>query len=110
MVLGNHQHVSRSLRINILERNRTLVFIHFLGRDLSSNNAAKQAVFHIQSPSEAKAVDLTIPVPERPHRASEAYQSDKITLDGTTQNASSRAKRRKISSRGDETGHMPSPK
>ena len=44
--LGDHEHVRRRLRIDVLERKGVLVFVDFLGRNFTGNDAAEQAVFH----------------------------------------------------------------
>jgi hypothetical protein len=54
--LGNHQHVSGRLRINVLERESVLVFKNLLGGDFASDDAAKQAVCH-GSPLESRISD-----------------------------------------------------
>src|ERR1700733_6623645 len=46
MLLGNDQHVSRSLRIDIVEGIRMLIFVDFLRRYFPANNLAEQTVVH----------------------------------------------------------------
>ena len=46
VLLGNHQHVRRSLRIDIVEGVGMLVFVNFLGGYFPANDAAEQAVVH----------------------------------------------------------------
>jgi len=46
VLLGNDQHVRRSLRINIVEGVGMLVFVNFLGGYFPANDAAEQAVVH----------------------------------------------------------------
>ena len=46
VLLRNHQHVRRSLRIDIVEGVGVLVFVDFLGGYFPTNDAAEQAVVH----------------------------------------------------------------
>ena len=44
VLLRDHQHVHRRLRIKVLERQDLVVFIHFIGRDLPVRDFTKNAV------------------------------------------------------------------
>jgi len=46
MLLGNNQNVRGRLRIDVLEGDRVLVFIYFLGGDFAVDDAAEEAVCH----------------------------------------------------------------
>jgi len=49
VLFGNHQHMGRSLRINIVKRIRVFVFVHFLGRYFPAYDSAKQTIVHNMS-------------------------------------------------------------
>ena len=46
VLLGNDEHVRRSLRINIVEGIYVLVFVDFLGGYFTLNDAAEQTIVH----------------------------------------------------------------
>jgi hypothetical protein len=46
MFLGNDEHMGRSLGIDIFEGESVLVFVDFLGRNFSADDAAEQAIIH----------------------------------------------------------------
>jgi len=48
MFLRNHQHVGRPLRVDVFKGIRVFVLEDFLGRNLTANNSAEQAIFHMQ--------------------------------------------------------------
>ena len=46
MFLGHNQHMRRTLRMKVLKGKRMLVFVDFLGRKLTLDDAAEQTVCH----------------------------------------------------------------
>jgi len=47
MFFGDHEDMRRRLRIDVLEGQGVLVLVNFLRGNLTGNNAAEQAVFHV---------------------------------------------------------------
>ena len=46
MLLGHHQEVDGSLRLDVIESEAQLVFVQLLGRDLTLEDLTENAVFH----------------------------------------------------------------
>ena len=46
MLLRNDQHMNRSLRIQIMEAYDPIIFVHFVGRDLSCRYFTKNTIAH----------------------------------------------------------------
>ncbi len=46
MFLRNHQHMGGSLRVDVIEGQRVLIFVNFFGRYFPANNAAKETISH----------------------------------------------------------------
>jgi len=46
VLLGNHEYVGGSLRVDVLKRIDVLIRVDFLGRYFAADDAAEQAVFH----------------------------------------------------------------
>ena len=44
--LGNHQEVSRSLRVNVVKGEALLILVDFVGRNVAGNNLAEQTIGH----------------------------------------------------------------
>src|SRR4051794_16252817 len=47
VLLGDDQHVRRSLWVDVFEGKGVIVFENFPGRNFSANDAAEQAIFHV---------------------------------------------------------------
>jgi hypothetical protein len=45
MLFGDNQEMNRRSRVNVFEGNHFVIFINFLGRDLSPCDFAKKAIF-----------------------------------------------------------------
>jgi hypothetical protein len=51
VVARDHQHVGRSLRVDVAERDRALGGVHDVGLDVTCDDAAEQAALHDRAPS-----------------------------------------------------------